>query len=42
MQWKLILGTTAMALAVGIGALSTTLTLGGNTPPLPSPDPITW
>ena len=38
MQWKLILGTTARALAVGICALSMTSTLGGNTPPLPRPD----
>ncbi len=40
MQWKLILGSIAMALAVGVCNLSATSTLGGSAPPLPRPDHI--
>jgi len=40
MQWKLILGTIAVPLAVGVGILSATSTLGGSAPPLPKPDHI--
>jgi phosphatidylinositol-3-phosphatase len=40
MQWKLILGTIAMPLAVGVCVLSASSTLGGSTPHLPRPDHI--
>ena len=40
MQWKLILGTIAMALAVGVCPLSAASRLGDSAPPLPRPDHI--
>jgi len=40
MHWKLILGTIAMPLAVGVGLLSASSTLGGSPPHLPRPDHI--
>ena len=40
MQWKLILGSIAMVLAVGVCALSAASTLGDSAPPLPRPDHI--
>ena len=40
MRWKLIRGTIAMALAVGVCAHSATSTQGGSAPPLPRPDHI--
>ena len=40
MQWRLILGSIAMALAAGVCALSATSTLGGSASPLPRPDHI--
>ena len=39
-QWKLIPGTIAMALAVGVCAHSATATQGGSAPPLPRPGHI--
>ena len=39
-QWKLIPGTIAMALAVGVCAHSATATQDGSAPPLPRPDHI--
>ena len=40
MQWKLILGTIIMALAVGLCAHSATSAQSGSAPPLPRPDHI--
>ena len=40
MHWKLILGTIAVPLAVGIGVLPAMSTLDGSTPQLPRPDHI--
>ena len=40
MRAKLILGTIALALAMGAGALSARSTLGSSVPPLPRPDHI--
>ena len=40
MHWKLILGTTAVPLAVGIGVLSAMSMLDASTPQLPRPDHI--
>ena len=40
MQWKLILVTIAVPLAVGVGVISATSTLVSSAPPLPRPDHI--
>jgi len=40
MLWKLMFGTMAMSLAVGVGTLSAASALSDNVSPLPRPDHI--